>query len=317
MSEPATNGAPAEVTLEQQRHEAELDEKLRRFAAEKRVREAGKPTIVQQAVARLWSDAPCELEIEPGKPCGQPGTRYREMPARCPRCASAEIALADARQAIAASATGRTLPPLDVPAKYALATLDSFELHGDERTVRRLERLLDVGRTFIARFGERASSTFPQMLVLQGGHGTGKGHWMWGVVKSVREHHGASVLVTSVGDFVREVRSTWGRRDGPTETAVLNRYRRADLVIFNELSRHALLNEPMQHLFDVIDPRQEEHRPTIVVSNETDDGELASLLGPALTSRLREWSGILDFGDVDYRATVLAARRRASRTEGA
>ncbi len=69
------------------------------------------------------------------------------------------------------------------------------------------------------------------------------------------------------------------------------------------MSRHAFYGQNIhQHLYDVLDHRAEYQRPTILTTNETNDG-LAEVLRPALVDRLCYHGAIVEFGVTSYRAT--------------
>jgi DNA replication protein DnaC len=74
------------------------------------------------------------------------------------------------------------------------------------------------------------------------------------------------------------------------------------LQVIDEVSRHAFYGQSIhQHLYDVIDHRIEYRRPTILTTNEEDDG-LEAILRPALLDRVKLHGGVLEFGNASYRA---------------
>lgn len=204
---------------------------------------------------------------------------------------------------------------LQIPKAYMSATFATLVPHGDDENQKKITKAVRIGSRFLTAYPARETNdAFPMVLVLRGGNGTGKTHWMWALASAMVDVHDATVSITDASDLVREIRARWGgQKEGASEAEVLARYRKVDLLIINELSRHAIFGEPTQHLLEIINPRLEAERPTVIVTNETSDGSLAKLLGPALNSRVRGYNGIIDFGVVDYRITVLAERRRGTR----
>lgn len=256
------------------------------------------------------------------------------VPDRCPDCVKTEEAALRARELEERTEREQKarLDKLAVPLLYAASTLSNFELRPPEGMTKKdgeLTRFVEPGPEALARGRvyklatayladwsgrQEPAAFFPHVVIFRGGTGTGKGHVMWSIAKEVVTAQHSSALVAKLSDIVRDIREAWRRgNDGPSEGQRLARYRYTDLLIIDEVSRHALFGgEYTQHLYDLVDWRQERLMPTILTTNE-DDAGLADLLGPALVSRARAWSGIWDFGSVDFRATVLAERRKAAR----
>lgn len=187
---------------------------------------------------------------------------------------------------------------LGVPPLYAEASLSTWQLHGAPADQTRQQRMVSAGRRYLAEWPD----VHHRLLVLRGGTGTGKGHWCWSIAKAVADE-GASVRVVKLSDLIRELRRSWRDHSATeTEEMVLARYRRLDLLVIDEVSRHAFYGEQIhQHLYDVIDHRSDNLRPTILTSNETAK-DLADILRAALWSRIHGNGGVLEFGDgPDYR----------------
>lgn len=190
---------------------------------------------------------------------------------------------------------------LAVPPLYAGVTLDGFVLHGGASDQARQGRVLQIGRRFLGTWPEVDS-----VILLRGGPGTGKGHWAWSVAQALASQ-GVRIAVVKLADLIRELRASWRDRDADSEASVLARYRNQDLLVLDELSRHAFYGERIhQHLYDVLDYRIEHQRPTILTSNE-DDAGLEEILRPALVSRLLGNGQVLEFGTADYRMGRAAA----------
>jgi DNA replication protein DnaC len=188
---------------------------------------------------------------------------------------------------------------LRVPALYRSVTLESFELHGEPKDKHDQE----VALAYMAGFLEAWPDVGPerQILTFRGGVGTGKGHVAWSVAKRVAEDHGAVAHFIRLPDLIREIRGTWRDKTDTTEAEVLDRHRRKDLLVIDEVSRHAFYGQGFQHLLDVIDHRVNNQKPTILTTNDN-DGSLEEILGPAMWSRINGCGGILEFGNDDWRS---------------
>lgn len=193
---------------------------------------------------------------------------------------------------------------LAVPLLYADATLDSLDAHAPE-----LVEIRERAGRFIAAWPERQvpSAAFPQIVLMLGVPGSGKGHVVWSIARAIAREYGDSAIVGTLGDIVKDIRAAWRADSSEDESQKLRRYRRADLLVIDEVSRHALYGEPAQHLYDLIAHREQWLRPTIVTSNDSLE-ELGQLIGPALVSRAMGWSDSWRFPATDYRV-----RRREAR----
>lgn len=256
---------------------------------------------------RTFTCADCPASIvQQGTQVGEQGMVWH--PHRCPTCSEKRLREFEAEQKTDRRQTDRVvtarrqetaLTDLGVPPLYQGVSLESFELHGSQ-----LDR--DT-QALVVRMGRRYMGNWPDvvgdLLILRGGPGTGKGHWAYSVAKGVAAM-GAAVRVVKLADLVRRLRSSWGKEEGEQESAVLAFYRGLDLLVIDEVSRHAFYGQSIhQHLYDVLDHRIEYRRPTILTTNE-DDAGLESILRPALLDRVQLHGGILEFGGASYRARL-------------
>lgn len=203
------------------------------------------------------------------------------------------------------------LQRLDVPPLYRAATLENFELHGPDADKRKQARVRQLALRYLAAWPDHADAEaldFPQVVIFRGSPGTGKGHVAWAIARTLASVHGVAVLFCKLPDAIRDLRGAWGNRDGENEAQRLARYRNAGLLIVDEVSQHSLYGQPMQHLYDMVDWRQEHLLPTILTTNESPE-DLTALIGPALESRAAGWSGTWDFGEHDYRVHRRQQRR--------
>lgn len=273
--------------------------------------------------AQLGLDRPAaepiaaRLEVSDGVPvqcaCGETyranivltGDKPVTWPGQCERCRTRREEAARARDDAAATRARERavsdlrsrLEALAIPPKYATVTLDTFEHHGsaEDKAVQR--RMLTWSRRFLGLWPE-----VPAFTVFQGGFGTGKGHVAWALARAVVEQLGGTARFVKLPALVRELRDTWRRDSGLTYQRVLRSFTEPDLLVIDEASRHAFYGDQVhQHLYDVIDTRIDEERPTIVTTNE-DDAGLAMVLRGALVSRLEYEGGIVPFGTASWRS---------------
>jgi putative replication protein len=245
-----------------------------------------------------------------GFPPSVEGDESRWLPAKCEVCRGPD---ADTRKAAAelermeaeVSLRARRLAALDVPTLYAGVTLEKFRIHGEVEDRTRQHRVLQIARRYLGLWPEVEA-----LVVFTGAPGSGKGHVAWAIAQQLASH-GVSVRVIKLGALVRDLREAWRDRQGPSEEQRLRRYRDPDLLVLDEVSQHALYGQPRQHLYDVIDDRLEWSRPTILTTNESDDG-LSQLLGAALLDRIQGGGGLIDFGKASWRARPDATEDEAA-----
>jgi putative replication protein len=189
----------------------------------------------------------------------------------------------------------RVMDALAVPPLYAKASLDTFTIHGTPDQQAAQGRMIRFARGYVRDFPD-----VPGIVAFTGSPGSGKGHVAWSIAQAVAAT-GKAAKVTKLSDMVRTLRASWGKKSDESELAALERYRVPALLVIDEVSRHAFYGEPVQHLYDVIDHRTEQMRPTILTSNEGDAG-LAGILSPALWNRIEGHGGLIDFGTASWRS---------------
>jgi DNA replication protein DnaC len=199
---------------------------------------------------------------------------------------------------------GAQLAALGIPPLYADATLDSYTPIGDRENATKQRIVLERARQFLANW-----PNVPMISVFLGVPGSGKGHVAWSLARAVVTERLASARVVVLSDTIRDLREAWGDREagGLSEAQRLGKYRAADLLVIDEVSKHAFYGQPQQHLYDLVAWRELQLKPTILTTNEAGQA-LADFLGPALSSRALGWGAPFDFGTADYRLTRGARR---------
>lgn len=251
--------------------------------------------------------------------CGRPSTATKlitkpedkEKPwtrQRCDACGDKRVQAERAereREARAARAR-EALASLGVPPLYADATIDTFEVRSESaEDAAKKARVVQLARRYIAEWPD-----VPMIAVFVGCPGSGKGHIAWSLARAVALE-GGNARVCVLSDVIRDLREAWGSRDEGTmsEAQRLAKYRAADLLVIDEVSRHAFYGQPQQHLYDLVAWRELRLRPTILTTNETGES-LAEFLGVALSSRALGWGPPWDFGDSDFRLSRGMRRQR-------
>lgn len=140
------------------------------------------------------------------------------------------------------------------------------------------------------------SGTF---LVLGGERGTGKSHLAIAAAMQVMAR--GTAMYARAGDLIRRVRSTW-RKDSPESEDEVLRLLSAgiDLLVIDEVGVQRGTDDEQIILFDILDRRYADLRPTILLTN-LEGKEFAEVLGPRIMDRLRERAVFVPFKWQSYR----------------
>jgi DNA replication protein DnaC len=102
---------------------------------------------------------------------------------------------------------------------------------------------------------------------------------------------GHEVRFSGVRPLLREIRETWGHRE-ERESAMIHRLIHLDLLILDEVGMQFGSDAERLLLFDVLNGRYEELKPTVLIGNLAVD-TLPDYLDIRLLDRLRENGGVV------------------------
>lgn len=136
-------------------------------------------------------------------------------------------------------------------------------------------------------------------LVLGGERGTGKSHLAIAAAQQMMSR--GTAMYTRAGDLIRRVRSTWRRDSDESEEEVLRLFGIGlDLLIIDEVGLQRGSEDEQLILFDILDRRYSELRPTILLTN-LEGKAFSEFLGPRIMDRLRERAVFVPFRWESYR----------------
>ena len=123
-------------------------------------------------------------------------------------------------------------------------------------------------------------------LVFSGRPGTGKSHLAIGIAKHVIEHNHTAMYINAL-DAIRMLRSTWRKDSERSEGQVMDSLAGIDLLIIDEVGMQYGTEGEQVILFDIINRRYQDQRPTVLLTNQGKAG-LKEYLGDRAFDRLRE-----------------------------
>lgn len=126
-------------------------------------------------------------------------------------------------------------------------------------------------------------------LILTGTVGTGKTHLATSAAHAVIQK-GYTAVFSSVLGAVRSVKETYGRDSDMTERQAIDALVKPDLLILDEVGVQFGSDTEKMILFEIINGRYEQVKPTIIISN-LGMPELETYLGERTIDRLREGGG--------------------------
>ncbi len=277
--------------------------------------------LAQQATARMRHDAlrPARSEQTEQRECPTHGgyTAHGEHKAnigrtiwtRCPGCrvADEQAVKAESEQRAAAAKAAsieRALKVANIPKRFTGRTFETFNAATPPQSA-----ALTTCRAYAEDFADALRTG--ASLVLSGNPGTGKSHLAASVMLQVMAGGWAVQYVTCM-DMIRAVRATWRKDCDRTEDDVLRELGETlDLLVIDEIGVQYGTDGEQNVVFDVLDRRYREMRPTILISN-ADRKQFRAYVGDRVYDRLREVAKWLPFDWDSHRPQARAYERGAA-----
>jgi DNA replication protein DnaC len=157
-----------------------------------------------------------------------------------------------------------------IPERYRQETFDTYECKTEKQ--RRAVQCLREYR------GDKN-------IIIHGHPGTGKTHLMWALIKTNQE-----AQYWKLSDIIRRVKCSFSPTARESEEDVLNELAGVKILIIDEIGRQTGSNFETNLIFDLIDMRYGNYRPTILCSNLPLAGEesIISYIGSAAMDRINE-----------------------------
>lgn len=227
----------------------------------------------------------------------------REVWTPCPSCAELEQQMRAAQEQQAAAQRERErlesfIERAAIPRRFIGRGFDNFTVQSPDQ-----QRALDAARGYADTFAQRFKAGHG--LVFSGMPGTGKSHLAAAILQAVLPRH-TGLYVTCMG-VIRMVRNTWRRDSHQSEQQVLDTLAGVDLLVIDEIGVQYGTDGEQTVLFEVLDMRYQDQRPTILLTNQDKDG-FKGFVGERSFDRLTETSRWVAFDWPSHRAAARKAQ---------
>ncbi len=156
-------------------------------------------------------------------------------------------------------------------------------------------------RSYVDNFG-KPGKVLDQgtSLCLVGAPGTGKTHIACAMGVAIAKA-GYNVAYKRLYELMRQIKNTYAHGAKDSEEGIINNLTKADLLILDEVGLKTLSEHESSLVYQVIDQRYEAVRPTVIVSNLSEE-DLGKHLGPRTIDRMYENHGaVFNFDWDSYR----------------
>lgn len=226
-------------------------------------------------------------------------------PSGCPTCADErrkeqdridqEVLIAK----IAADKLANKLGASLIPRRFQSKTFDQFRDDTQKQA-----KALAVCKEYAENF--RANFDAGRCLLLLGKPGTGKTHLAAAIANQIMHKTAATAVYRTVGGILQHIKGSYDKGSEYTEAEAFASLIEPHLLIIDEVGATKPTEFELATLFNIINGRYEEMRPTIVISNLAAK-ELPAVLGERCVDRMREGGGIaVGFDWESARGGVLA-----------
>ncbi|PKL21357.1 MAG: hypothetical protein CVV48_08280 [Spirochaetae bacterium HGW-Spirochaetae-4] len=123
----------------------------------------------------------------------------------------------------------------------------------------------DPHRVFV-EYAQLFAENRDRTLVVLGKPGVGKTHVACSMLREMIVQ-GSTALYVTEGALLRQIRSTFSKKGGPTEEDVFRRYTSCDVLVMDEMGVAPWSDYSVQALADIIDTRVSRKKKTVFLGN--------------------------------------------------
>lgn len=206
---------------------------------------------------------------------------------RCPQCIREEIqALKTKKAELEETVKTMKIEQLKkiskIPKRFVQSSFENYQETAQNNKAKR------ICKAYADRWIDRKENGGG--LILCGKPGTGKNHLACAIINQVIEKHQDDARLTTALRIARNVKSTWGRESEVSEAEVIRDYIEPELLVIDEIGVQFGSEAEKIILFEIINTRYEDMKPTILISNLSEI-ELSDYVGERIVDRMREGGG--------------------------
>jgi DNA replication protein DnaC len=176
-----------------------------------------------------------------------------------------------------------------IPLRFKSCSFDTFNNTKEKNIV------LDYVKNF------KEKQALGTSLVFCGTTGTGKTHLCSALTSYLIENYQIKILYTKAFDLLRDVKETYNRNSKYSFADVHHKHAKVDLLIIDEIGVQFGTDTEKQILFEIINDRYENLKPTILVTNLSLTN-LKEFAGDRVIDRMKENGGkIVIFSGESFR----------------
>jgi DNA replication protein DnaC len=178
-----------------------------------------------------------------------------------------------------------------VPKRFADATIESFMATSDGQ-----KRALKICNNYVEKFDTSIKKSGGG-LIFTGNVGTGKTHLAIAVGRKLAAQ-GKGVMYVNLAELIRSVRATW--KGQGSEAAILAELIGTGLLIIDEAGVQNGTDNERNILFEIIDGRYQDVKPTVVISNLNVE-EVGAFISERSIDRITHGGAVVPFDWVSQR----------------
>lgn len=217
-------------------------------------------------------------------------TKYSQSPSACPQCSEIRQRARDEQiqreeaEKHQAAMLERKLGASLIPRRFQGKTFDQFHAGTPKQ-----RKVLATCQAYAENFRDNYDAG--RCLILLGKPGTGKTHLAASIADHVIRSASASAVYRTVSGILTYIKGSYDRDVEYSEAEAFASLVKPALLIIDEVGATKPTEFEQATLFQIINGRYEEQKPTVVISN-LDPHELPAALGERCVDRLREGGGI-------------------------
>lgn len=180
----------------------------------------------------------------------------------------------------------------DIPMRFIGKTMADYKSATEAQC-----KVKAIAQDYVDRFAvhrEKGST-----LILAGTPGTGKSLLSMLIAQDICRK-GIGVKYTTCSGMILAIRRTWGKEGEGRETDVLDGFKETNLLVLDEVGAQAGTENEKNLLFEVLDARYAEMRPTIIATN-LNKPAFQEFVGDRIWDRLVEVGRWVPFAWESYR----------------